>query len=123
MEKDCGAGGAIHDHSAQIHIRTSPRGRIAVIVGAVLAAVWLIWARLDWSGNGRVSFRIPAKTGLENVQQCAIDNLHKDLCFLEPAKPIETGEFIARRDKLAQALAASETDAFVVEPGYTFQYA
>lgn len=58
---------------------------------------------------------------VDQVQQCAIDNLHRDLSFLDTAKPITAQEFIQRRDRLAQALAASEIDAFVLEPGYTFQ--
>ena len=56
------------------------------------------------------------------VQKCAIDNLHADLSFLNPAVPIAAEEFIERRDRLARAVAASGADAFVVEPGYTFQY-
>ncbi|KAK5679605.1 hypothetical protein LTS10_008426 [Elasticomyces elasticus] len=59
---------------------------------------------------------------VDKIQKCAIDNLHRDLYFLEPAKPIVAEEFISRHDRLAQALAASDVDAFVFEPGYTFQY-
>lgn len=61
-------------------------------------------------------------TTLSKVQQCAIDNLHTDLSFLDTAKPITSDEFIERRDRLAKALAASNVDAFALEPGYTFQY-
>ncbi|PTB69156.1 Prolidase/Aminopeptidase P-like protein [Trichoderma citrinoviride] len=57
-----------------------------------------------------------------SVQQCSIDNLKADLSFLDGAKPIEAAEFLLRRDRLAQALAANKVDAFVLEPGYTFQY-
>ncbi|KAK2001330.1 metallopeptidase family M24 [Colletotrichum falcatum] len=56
------------------------------------------------------------------AQECAIRNLHSDLSFLDPAVPITAEEFLARRDRLARALAASNVDAFVLEPGYTFQY-
>ncbi|KAK2591163.1 hypothetical protein QQS21_011157 [Conoideocrella luteorostrata] len=59
---------------------------------------------------------------IERVQQCSIDNLHEDLSFLERARPIEASEFLDRRDKLAEALAGNGVDAFVLEPGYTFQY-
>lgn len=59
---------------------------------------------------------------VDKVQKCAIDNLHRDLSFLDAAEPITAAEFLARRDRLAQALAASHVDAFVLEPGYTFQY-
>ncbi|KAF3068211.1 hypothetical protein CFAM422_008094 [Trichoderma lentiforme] len=56
------------------------------------------------------------------VQQCSINNFKSDLSFLDPAKPIQPAEFFLRRDRLAQALAANNVDAFVLEPGYTFQY-
>lgn len=58
---------------------------------------------------------------VEKVQQCAIDNLHADLSFLDAAVPIKAEEFLERRDRLAVALAAAGVDAFVLEPGYTFQ--
>ncbi|KAI4854531.1 Creatinase/aminopeptidase [Aureobasidium sp. EXF-8845] len=58
----------------------------------------------------------------DRVQQCSIDNLHKDLYFLENARPIEAQEFLDRRDNLAKALHVSGVDGFVLEPGYTFQY-
>ncbi|KAJ4861866.1 metallopeptidase family m24 domain-containing protein [Trichoderma breve] len=56
------------------------------------------------------------------VQQCSINNFKSDLSFLDPAEPIQPEEFLLRRDRLAQALAANNVDAFVLEPGYTFQY-
>lgn len=56
------------------------------------------------------------------MQQCSIDNFHKDLYFLENARPIEAQEFLDRRDNLAKALHVSGVDGFVLEPGYTFQY-
>ncbi|KAH7303872.1 peptidase M24, structural domain-containing protein [Stachybotrys elegans] len=56
------------------------------------------------------------------VQQCAIDNLKADTWFLDDAVPIEAEEFLERRDRLAKALAVNGVDAFVLEPGYTFQY-
>lgn len=62
-----------------------------------------------------------SKPDLDKVQQCAIDNFHSDLSFLDTAVPIEAEEFIERRDRLARALVASGADAFVLEPGYTFQ--
>ena len=31
-------------------------------------------------------------------------------------------EFVQRRNRLAEALVADRVDAFIVEPGYTFQY-
>ncbi|KAI0867614.1 peptidase M24, structural domain-containing protein [Hypoxylon argillaceum] len=38
------------------------------------------------------------------------------------AKPIHADEFFERRERLAQALVASDADAFVLEPGFAFQY-
>ncbi|KAK1976301.1 metallopeptidase family M24 [Colletotrichum cereale] len=58
----------------------------------------------------------------DKAQECAIHNLHSDLSFLDPAVAITAEEFLERRDRLARALAASNVDAFVLEPGYTFQY-
>ncbi len=64
----------------------------------------------------------PVPATIYQVQRCAIDNLHAiDLSFLEDAAPIEADEFLRRRDRLAATLAATGVDAFVVEPGYTFQ--
>lgn len=55
------------------------------------------------------------------VQKCSIDNLRSDLSFLDSAVPIAADEFLERRDRLAKALHATGIDAFVLEPGYTFQ--
>lgn len=41
---------------------------------------------------------------------------------MKDARPIEAQEFLDRRDNLARALHVSGVDAFVLEPGYTFQY-
>jgi Xaa-Pro aminopeptidase len=41
---------------------------------------------------------------------------------LESASPLPSEEFEQRRDNLAKALVADQVDAFIVEPGYTFQY-
>ncbi|KAI0011131.1 metallopeptidase family M24 [Xylariaceae sp. FL0662B] len=62
------------------------------------------------------------KPDVGQVQRCAIDNFQSDLSFLDSARPIAAEEYLNRRDRLAQALVASEVDAFVLEPGYTFQY-
>ncbi|KAK1248518.1 hypothetical protein MKX08_006738 [Trichoderma sp. CBMAI-0020] len=56
------------------------------------------------------------------VQQCSITNFKSDLSFLDNAPPIQADEFLQRRDRLAQALVRNQVDAFVLEPGYTFQY-
>ncbi|KAI1774337.1 Prolidase/Aminopeptidase P-like protein [Hypoxylon cercidicola] len=61
-------------------------------------------------------------SNIVDVQKCAIENLQSDLSFLDAASPIKADEFLDRRDRLARALVASEVDAFILEPGYTFQY-
>ncbi|KAI1121702.1 peptidase M24, structural domain-containing protein [Nemania abortiva] len=61
-------------------------------------------------------------TDLKDILKCATDNLHGDLSFLDTAKPIQADEFFERRDRLARALVASNADAFVLEPGFSFQY-
>lgn len=66
------------------------------------------------------TFEHDKRSTVDKVQQCAIDNLHADLSFLD-VEPIKADEFIDRRDRLAQALVDSNVDAFVLEPGYTFQ--
>jgi Xaa-Pro aminopeptidase len=58
----------------------------------------------------------------DRVQKCSIYNFKKSLYFLENSKPITASEFIERRNRLARALNASGVDAFVLEPGYSFQY-
>jgi hypothetical protein len=41
---------------------------------------------------------------------------------LDSAAPLPVEEFVQRRNNLAKALVADDVDAFIVEPGYTFQY-
>ncbi|ROV87346.1 hypothetical protein VMCG_10701 [Cytospora schulzeri] len=117
MEKRSGVVEGIPPRSRP---RVSSRSRIGIVVATFLAAFWLVWAHLD--GRPLGSPQWSEMSVVDKVQKCAIDNLHKDLYFLEPAKPITAEEFISRHDRLAQALAASDMDAFVLEPGYTFQY-
>ncbi|KAI0517539.1 peptidase M24, structural domain-containing protein [Xylaria bambusicola] len=62
------------------------------------------------------------KRSLNAIRKCAIENVQADLSFLDSARPIHTDEFLDRRERLAQALVAANVDAFVLEPGYTFQY-
>lgn len=56
------------------------------------------------------------------AQKCSIKIFKSDLSFLDNAQPIQADEFLQRRDRLAQALVRNKVDAFVLEPGYTFQY-
>ncbi|POS69628.1 metallopeptidase family M24 [Diaporthe helianthi] len=96
--------------------------RAAVLASGtiVLATIWLTW--LSTFEFSFPSAQSTTRSAFDKAQQCAIDNLRNDLSFLDRAKPITAGEFVGRRDRLAQALAASGVDAFVLEPGYTFQY-
>lgn len=56
------------------------------------------------------------------AQKCSIENFHKNLFFLSDDYPISTSEFISRRNNLGKALHVEGLDAFILEPGYTFQY-
>ncbi|KAI1458951.1 Prolidase/Aminopeptidase P-like protein [Annulohypoxylon moriforme] len=88
------------------------RGFVCLII--FFNSVWILQTWLHENADSKTDFSL--------VQQCAIKNLHKDTSFLDGASPISADEFLERRDRLARALVASEADAFVVEPGYTFQY-
>ncbi|KAL2074108.1 hypothetical protein VTL71DRAFT_7886 [Oculimacula yallundae] len=60
---------------------------------------------------------------IQEFQKCSINNfLATGLPFLDSASPLPVSEFVERRDNLAAALVADGIDAFLVEPGYTFQY-
>jgi hypothetical protein len=59
----------------------------------------------------------------KQFQNCSITHfVSTNLPFLSTASPFPVSEFIQRRNDLAKALIADEIDAFIVEPGYTFQY-
>ncbi|KAF8854906.1 Creatinase/aminopeptidase [Acephala macrosclerotiorum] len=60
---------------------------------------------------------------LEEFQKCSINNfIGTGLPFLNNAAPLPISEFVQRRNNLAVALHTDKIDAFLVEPGYTFQY-
>ncbi|KAH6659213.1 peptidase M24, structural domain-containing protein [Truncatella angustata] len=90
------------------------RSILTTFFGSLLLSSW-IWF------PGSISSR-DIESHVAKVQQCSIGNLHADLSFLNPAIPIAADEFLERRDRLAQALYSNGVDAFVLEPGYTFQY-
>lgn len=92
----------------------------AAMMGVAVAVCWLGVGGL--SGSSLSTTNKISDADLAKVQKCAIANLHRDLYFLDDAPPIQPDEFIQRRDRLAQALHADGVDAFVLEPGYTFQY-
>ncbi|OTA67060.1 Prolidase/Aminopeptidase P-like protein [Hypoxylon sp. EC38] len=85
-------------------------------------AILILFFNIAWVLRTWLSQNAEYKPNLHQVQKCAINNLHADTSFLDKASPISKDEFLERRDRLAQALVASEVDAFVLEPGYTFQY-
>ncbi|ORY70990.1 metallopeptidase family M24 [Pseudomassariella vexata] len=90
-----------------------------VFLIAVLPAVFfnLAWISLTWLSNSPNT-----SSDFSKAQQCTLTNLHNsNLSFLS-VPPITATEFLTRRDRLAQALFATGIDAFVLEPGYTFQY-
>ncbi|KAE9379440.1 Creatinase/aminopeptidase [Stipitochalara longipes BDJ] len=60
---------------------------------------------------------------LTTFEACSINSfLSTGLLFLDFASPLPVSEFVTRRNNLAKALMWDGIDAFIVEPGYTFQY-
>ncbi|TFB07059.1 hypothetical protein CCMA1212_000447 [Trichoderma ghanense] len=101
------------------HRASSRRFRISIFILLILTPLLLF----KNAHNSPLSlYTSRQKPDVASVQQCSINNLKSDLSFLDAAQPIQAAEFILRRDRLAQALAANGVDAFVLEPGYTFQY-
>lgn len=68
------------------------------------------------------SYRHKPRPDVQDVQECTIRNLRQHSSFLDKAVPISIEEYTSRRDRLAEALYRSHVDAFVLEPGYSFQY-
>ncbi|KAF4549639.1 Metallopeptidase-like protein 2 [Elsinoe fawcettii] len=98
--------------------RPTPRLRFKIVSRLAVAAVLLsavIWLATALGSKSHITF-------VHDTLSCTTKNLHQDLSFLDHAIPINTKEFLARRDRLAVALSESGADAFVLEPGYTFQY-
>lgn len=96
-----------------------PRGKHGLVFISLTAALLYILRLTSWCVRGPYD----APPDPAKVEQCAIEAFQTDLSFLDAAKPIRAAEFLDRRDRLAKALVASGADAFVLEPGYTFQYA
>lgn len=90
------------------------RSSALIMSGLTLLAIAWVCLRTSFWAHG-------VGIDVAKVQQCSIDNLHADLSFMKDAKPIAAEEFLERRDRLARALYADKIDAFVLEPGYTFQ--
>jgi len=55
---------------------------------------------------------------LDDFRACSIENFQAThFPFLDGVRPIARDEFVARRQRLAQALISDGADAFAVEPG------
>ncbi|OHF00077.1 metallopeptidase family M24 [Colletotrichum orchidophilum] len=114
-------GSTKHPEGIPLHpVQRHARRRVLVLQFTVTSL--LLYAAISCYYSLTSHARSPVSTTFQEAQQCTIDNLHSDLSFLDPAVPISAGEFLERRDRLAHALVASNVDAFVLEPGYTFQY-
>lgn len=99
--------------------RKQTRRKATAVLGLISLALFSVFRSHSWMS---LCPRLSSQPDVAAVQQCSIDNLKSDLSFLDNAKPITADEFLERRDRLAQALAVNQVDAFVLEPGYTFQY-
>lgn len=106
-------------------VKTRPQPRrpstlskvIFTISAALISAFFLVHLHASCSHHQQLRKHVD----VDAVQQCSIDNLKSDLWFLDDVVPIKPEEFLERRDRLAKALAVNGVDAFVLEPGYTFQ--
>ncbi|KAJ6789252.1 hypothetical protein PWT90_10756 [Aphanocladium album] len=58
----------------------------------------------------------------DKAERCAIRNFMKDTSFLDCVEGIGAEEFLQRRNRLAKVLKDEGVAAFVIEPGYTFEY-
>ncbi|KAG9251415.1 peptidase M24, structural domain-containing protein [Emericellopsis atlantica] len=103
---------------------TSRRSHIALFTLTALLAVVFFYQSLllDQLDTSHRPLSAQGHPDFDRVQQCSIDNLKSDTWFLDNAVPIKPEEFLERRDRLAKALDKNGVDAFVLEPGYTFQY-
>lgn len=116
----------VHDVEARL---STPRNRPFSVgrLASIVATGGLLLAGYHYRLVGNNGFgglpSAPHPSAVASFQKCAIDNLlNTGLPFLENASPITLPDFEERRDRLANALVAEGTDAFVVEPGYTFKY-
>ncbi|KUJ21223.1 Creatinase/aminopeptidase [Mollisia scopiformis] len=109
--------------SAQISLELSSTGSYRVkrcLLAAIVFAstCFLLTSRYTYNTH----FNSSPHT-ISSFQKCSINNfLSTGLPFLDNAAPLPISEFVQRRQNLATALVADGLDAFVVEPGYTFQY-
>ncbi|KAH8128975.1 hypothetical protein FP744_10007580 [Trichoderma asperellum] len=107
-------------------ISSTSRFRISFFTTLFLLGTILLYHNTSLSSlcshNNKNNNKNNHHPNVAKVQQCSITNFKSNLSFLDNAHPIQADEFLQRRDRLAQALALNKVDAFVLEPGYTFQY-
>jgi Xaa-Pro aminopeptidase len=96
---------------------------------AVLCCLLLVGSTLPscWHTNEKPTSALktssPSSSVTDDFLSCSIKNFEETgYPFLDGVHPITTDEFVARRQRLAQALISDGADAFAVEPGYTFSY-
>lgn len=105
----------------QPRLKTSPCSLFVAAAAAAASFYVFLPQIIGVLSSGSCGHSLSHASTVATVQQCAIDNLKADTWFLEDAVPIKADEFVERQDRMAKALAADGIDAFVVEPGYTFQ--
>lgn len=94
------------------------------VVGILLFLIILNIGSFVSSPLASCSVRWTDNSAIVNAfQQCSMYNfLHTGLPFLKGVKAPDIREFEERRDRLAQALSQDGFDAFIMKPGYTYQY-
>ncbi|RFU27248.1 hypothetical protein B7463_g9091, partial [Scytalidium lignicola] len=102
------------------------RRGVAAAIMSTLACLLLISRYQNFNQSSPfaiVNSSVSSPHTIAQFQECSIKNfLSTGLHFLDSAAPLPVEEFVSRRDNLAKALVADNVDAFIVEPGYTFQY-
>jgi Xaa-Pro aminopeptidase len=90
---------------------------LLLICGAVRYRLWIPWPSVDPT---------PFASEISSIamfEKCSIRNFRAtNFSFLDGVQALRVEEFVDRRDRLAQALYNDGIDAFLIEPGYTFQY-
>lgn len=117
----------------RLKTKKSPRRHILLLTGAV-SCLLLLFSGVSHACRRHKTEELSlthqstldhsfASSQLDSIRACSIKNFKATgFPFLEEANPITRDEFVARRRRLAEALISDGTDAFIVEPGYTFSY-
>ncbi|KAL3424903.1 metallopeptidase family M24 [Phlyctema vagabunda] len=100
-----------------------PKTKRCLVAAALCATTCLILTSKYYNPWQPGSFIETESTPFQKFQDCSIKNfLDTGLPFLASASPLPVKEYVERRNRLAEALVKDDVDAFLVEPGYTFQY-